>query len=542
MTAVFQKHPASRYILQDTFPRPAMTAAEPVDGIIPPSSSPPSHTNPSPADKKTLGQTGETFLYTSFYQHFIKRFFDILASGLGLLLLAPLFLYVARLIKNDSPGPVFYRAPRIGRNGKPFYMLKFRTMREEPLSYSGPRITANGDPRVTTLGKWLRDTKINELPQLINVFRGEMSLVGPRPEDPAILLHWPENDRKVILSVRPGVTSPASVSYRDEENRLDGSNLMGNYLEKIAPDKQRLDRLYVRHHSFMTDMDVLFWTMIVLVPRIARQPDTEGLLFGGPFSRFARPYLSWTSIDFSISMLVCITVGLMWRVSVPLNIGWEVSLLVAFVISLLFTVSNSLLGLKRVEWSRSTSEDLIGLIFSGLLVTAVSILADLKLPQITLPDGFLIINGIFSTVGFVIARYRLRLLTGLASRWVRARGYGTGERVLIVGAGAGGEIASWLLRRADFRHLFRIVGYVDDSPHFQGMRFDGIPVLGTTQDISSLVAREDIGLICYAIEKISQQDQEHILGICRKSTARLVILSDVMHSMEKHFFVEPQSR
>ena len=533
MTTVSHHHPVTPGSFSDSLPKTAMNTQSPSGRF---------DTEPvRTARPATASRTGETALHITLYQRFIKRLFDITASGLGLLFLAPLFLYVARLVKRDSPGPVFYRAPRIGLRGKPFYMLKFRTMREEPLSYDGPHITASGDPRVTVLGKWLRDTKINELPQLINVFLGDMSLVGPRPEDPAIILHWPEHDRQVILSVRPGITSPASISYRDEENRLDGSNLLGNYLEKIAPDKQRLDRLYVRHHGLMTDLDVLFWTLIVLIPRISRQPDTEGLLFGGPFSRIARPYLSWTTIDFTISLLVCITVGLIWRASVPLNIGWDVSLLLAFSISLLFGISNSLLGLKRIEWSRSTPEDLIGLLFSGVLVTAISILADMKLPLIKLPDGFLIVNGIFSTVCFVIARYRLRLITGLASRWVRTRGYGTGERVLIVGAGAGGEIATWLLRRADFRHLFRIVGYVDDSPHFQGMRFDGIPVLGTTADIQGLVRREDIGLICYAIEKISEQDQDLIFSTIRKTTARLVILSDVMRSMEKHFFVEKQS-
>jgi lipopolysaccharide/colanic/teichoic acid biosynthesis glycosyltransferase len=208
--------------------------------------------------------------HKSPYTRILKRVFDIFVSAMGLLLLSPFFVLFAILIKYDSPGPVFFRGPRLGKNGKIFNILKFRTMYERPESYQGFRITARGDDRITRLGKWLRDTKINELPQLWNVLIGEMSLVGPRPEDPKLAEVWPAEVRAEILSVRPGITSPASISYHDEEKLLSQDNLMGDYVENILPDKLRLDRLYVRHYSFLTDLDAIFWTGIVLLPRIDR--------------------------------------------------------------------------------------------------------------------------------------------------------------------------------------------------------------------------------------------------------------------------------
>ena len=476
-------------------------------------------------------------LLRAWYTRLAKRAMDLFGSALGLLLLWPLFLAVAIIIKRDSPGPVFFRGPRMGRGGRVFQILKFRTMNECAESYAGPKITAEGDERITPLGKWLRDTKLNELPQLWNVLVGEMSLVGPRPEDPEFAARWPEEARREILSVRPGITSPASISYHDEEKQLSPDNLMGDYLEKIAPDKMRLDRLYVRHHNLMTDLDAIFWTLIVLVPRVSIQPKSEGQLFGGPFTRLLRPLMNWTVIDFVIALLGAGLVGLFWRLFRPLHIGWDRAFWVAFGIALLFSLFNSLIGLKRVEWSRATPEDALGIALSVVLVVASSILFEMALSGLGIPSGYIIVAGAVIGAGFMVARYRLRLVTGLASRWVNLRrtGFGVGERVLVVGAGAGGELVTWLLRRPDFNHLFSVHAYVDDDPSKQGMRYDGVPVLGTPADIPALVEREDIGLVVYAINKVSKADRERILAACRQAEVRLVVLSDVLRSIETHF-------
>ena len=425
-----------------------------------------------------------------WYSYAAKRLVDILAAALGLLVLSPFFAFIGLLIKRDSPGPVFYHGPRLGKDGRIFQILKFRTMREEPASYAGPCITGQGDPRITSLGKWLRDTKLNELPQLWNVLVGEMSLVGPRPEIPEIAAAWPEGARAEILSVRPGITSPASIAYHDEETRLNAARVMEDYRENIMPDKLRLDQLYVRHHTFITDLDSLFWTFVVLIPRLGEGKISEGWLFGGPLTRLLRRHLNWLLIDFLVAFFSIGLAGALWRLSGPLDIGLWSAINLAVVLAFLFGVFNTLLGLNKVAWSHAAAEDALRLFVSCGLVTAAIVLPQvIFLPEPYLPVPFMLTAGLLVLFGFVAVRYRLRLVTGLASRWITLRhsGFGAGERVLIVGAGEGGEFAAWLLRRTDFRGLYSVVGIVDDDPAKQGMRFDGHNVLGTTADIPELV-------------------------------------------------------
>lgn len=211
-----------------------------------------------------------------------RRLIDITISSIGLLLLSPLFIWLAWKIKRDSPGPIFYRGPRLGRGGNIFYMFKFRTMYEDSHSYTGPRLTTVDDPRVTPLGRWLRDTKLNELPQLWNVLAGEMSLVGPRPEDPEIGARWPRKIRDELLSIRPGITSPASVRYHHEETLLQSGNLMQSYFSSILPTKLRLDQLYVRRRSLLLDLDVIYWTFRILLPRQTSYAQEPNRMFKMP--------------------------------------------------------------------------------------------------------------------------------------------------------------------------------------------------------------------------------------------------------------------
>jgi len=465
------------------------------------------------------------------FSRFLKRAVDICVALVGLVLLSPLFLMIAGMIQHESQGPVFYRGPRLGRGGKVFGILKFRTMREEQASYEGPAITARDDPRITPLGKWLRDTKLNELPQLWNVLAGEMSLVGPRPEDPDVALTWPEEVRQEILSVRPGITSPATVAYHDEEKLLQAASVMDEYIENILPDKLRLDQLYVRHHTFIADLDALFWTFVILIPRLGDHKISEGWLFGGPVTRLVRRYVSWAAIDFLAAIASITIAGVLWRLTGPLDIGVWRSAQLAVLLALLFGFFNTLLGLRAVEWSRAAAEDAFRLVISCLLVISmVVLLQSLTDPEHHIPLRFLFTAGLLVLVSFIAVRYRLRLLTGLATRWINLRqgGAGTGERVLVVGAGSGSEFVTWLLRRAEFKGMYTLVGIADDAPAKQGLRFDGVKVLGTTADIPELARRYDIGVIFYTISKISEADSQRILSTCRRTGLHLVRLPDVL--------------
>jgi len=192
----------------------------------------------------------------------IKRMFDLFVALMGLFLTWPLLAIIAIAVKLDSPGPVFFRGQRVGRFGHRFSMYKFRSM-VAGAARKGPGITASGDARVTRIGKILRRTKLDELPQLINVVRGEMSLVGPRPEDPRyVALYTPEQRR--VLSVRPGVTSMASVKYRNEEAILSQGNLDDVYVNKVMPEKLAVDLAYLDEQTFWRDLGVLGLTLLAL--------------------------------------------------------------------------------------------------------------------------------------------------------------------------------------------------------------------------------------------------------------------------------------
>ena len=190
-----------------------------------------------------------------------KRLFDIVCAGLGLVLLSPLLLAVAVWIKLDSRGPVMFRQERVGRFGAPFRIHKFRTMRVDAPRL-GPQITIGDDARITRSGRWLRATKVDELPQLWDVLRGAMSLVGPRPEVPRYVALYPVALRDVVLSVRPGITDPASLSFRNESELLArAADPEREYVEVVMPMKLGLAADYVRNASLAGDIRLILATL-----------------------------------------------------------------------------------------------------------------------------------------------------------------------------------------------------------------------------------------------------------------------------------------
>ncbi len=196
----------------------------------------------------------------------IKRLFDIAVSLLALIVFGPLLAVIALLIRVDDGGPVFYRGTRVGRFGVLFQMYKFRTMIVNA-ELSGPSSTAANDPRLTRLGRSLRRYKLDELPQLINVIKGEMSLVGPRPQVEWAVKKYSDEERE-ILDVRPGITDYASIRFRNEDEILRGSADPDlTYLEKIAPEKNRLALEYARRHSFLLDLKILANTVLAILGR-----------------------------------------------------------------------------------------------------------------------------------------------------------------------------------------------------------------------------------------------------------------------------------
>lgn len=194
-----------------------------------------------------------------------KRLFDLLVATAALALLWPLLLAVALWIKLDSPGPVFFRQERVGRHGRLFRIHKFRTMVADAPARGAP-LTVGADPRITRAGRWLRGARLDELPQLLDVLAGTMSLVGPRPEVPRYVAHYPPALRERVLSVPPGITDPSSLAFIDEAELLArADDPEREYIEVVLPRKLAAAADYAQHASVWTDLKVLLRTVAVLL-------------------------------------------------------------------------------------------------------------------------------------------------------------------------------------------------------------------------------------------------------------------------------------
>jgi lipopolysaccharide/colanic/teichoic acid biosynthesis glycosyltransferase len=192
----------------------------------------------------------------------IKRLFDFLSALIGIIFLSPVFLIAGIAIKLTSPGPIFHRGKRVGLNGKLFTPYKFRSMITDAAA-TGQSITTKNDPRITWIGRLLRRTKVDELPQLINVLKGDMSLVGPRPEDPRYVAQY-TLEQKRVLSVRPGITSAASFAYRREEQMLTGPNWEKVYCTEVLPRKLAIDLDYFSKRTLLSDLVLIVRTILSL--------------------------------------------------------------------------------------------------------------------------------------------------------------------------------------------------------------------------------------------------------------------------------------
>lgn len=210
-------------------------------------------------------QECERFIQQGSYQY-LKRALDLIGSGLALVLLSPLFLCAALVVLLDSRGPVLFRQDRVGRSGKHFKIIKFRTMAVSKPG-DGPQVTSAVDSRMTRAGRIMRKMKLDEIPQLINVFLGQMSFVGPRPQVPRYVDNFPQQLKPIILSSKPGITSPATILFRFEEKILAGKdNVEDYYIQRVVPVKSLIDAEYVLAMSLRLDLMTLsqtFWLMFI---------------------------------------------------------------------------------------------------------------------------------------------------------------------------------------------------------------------------------------------------------------------------------------
>jgi len=311
---------------------------------------------------------------------------------------------------------------------------------------------------------------------------------------------------------------------------------MDAYLRKILPDKLRLDQLYVQNRSFLTDLDVIAMTAVVFLPRLRGEEIPESQLLSGVFYRFVHFNFTWFITDVLVSVIAVGLSGIVWRISTVINLGIPIYLVVALAIAIVNSIINSVIGLPRITWKTASPTYVIDIGLSvGLTMLLFWIVTRLWLTEPWIPFSLIWLIGCMMYIGLVAIRYRERLFTGLANRWLIMRGgkASFAERILIVGAGELGELALWLLQRSKLAGLFGVVGLVDDDPRKHGEWLQECRILGSTRDIPALVEKHKINILVYAIANISPEENNRIMETCRATNARLIIIPDLVKVLDK---------
>jgi FlaA1/EpsC-like NDP-sugar epimerase/lipopolysaccharide/colanic/teichoic acid biosynthesis glycosyltransferase len=421
----------------------------------------------------------------------MKRTFDVCMAALGLLLTAPLLTLISVLVKLDSPGPVIFRQVRVGQGFRPFAIQKFRTMAVDTPGASLP-LTVGQDPRITRIGRILRKFKLDELPQLLNVLKGDMSFVGPRPEVPRYVERL-RSDFSEVLSVRPGITDLASLRYIDEATLLAYSaNPEEEYQLKVLPEKLRLAKLYIRHMSLRLDLAIVIQTLLHIarlpvvvftLPELKAAVDDSSL--ASPWTSLSSFILKWRRPIVVVLDVVLIILAnyfafvLRYDGNIP---DGEIHTFEQTVLALVAIrgVAFALFGLNEGLWRYTSIWDLQN-IMAGVLTSTVVFYGWVH--------GIMGISSYPRSIFAIDAILLIGFLAGvrLSSRVLRDKPiFQKKRKVLVVGAGDSGER---VVREMKTRTVFNCqpIGFVDDNSSLLNQRIHGVKVLGTVQDLPRLV-------------------------------------------------------
>lgn len=459
----------------------------------------------------------------------LKRLFDALAAGAGLVVLAPLFLVLAILIKLDTPGPVFYRQRRVGLHGRHFRIFKFRTMSVQQAP-GAAEITVAGDSRITRTGRWLRRWKLDELPQLIDVLRGSMSLVGPRPEVPRYVEHYPPEWRERLLSVRPGITDFASVRYRDENELLArAENPEREYIDVVLPAKLRYALHYVDNPSLASDLRVLGLTLrTVFAPRLPSPwsilPMKESRIWPwldrvmsalGPRNR------AFATLADGLVVLAC------WHITYLFRLGFErwqpgrpwYDDYVSFSVVAAYLLAMAVTGVPRGLWRFFGFDDFkriaVGCLLAGLISASAVLMAQL----VGVARAVLVLHPLFCILALSLLRMGYRML------WEHARACASGvdgeqRRAIVLGAGdAGRRVVSTLHRRDGWT----ILAVLDDDRAKWGLRIAGVGIEGGIGDLVLPHVLAGATHVIVALPGATPEHQARVLELARQTG--LVVMS-----------------
>lgn len=443
------------------------------------------------------------------------RILDIVISLIGLFLLLPILPWVALLIKLDSNGPVFYRCPRIGRGGNVFQMYKFRTMYETPINL-GPSISPGGDPRVTPVGRVLRRLKLNEFPQFINVFIGDMTLIGPRPEAPDLAAAYPEEAKK-IFSVKPGLAGPNQILGRNEEELFPpGVDPVKYYIEHLLPRKLPLDLAYIDDNSFFKNLKYLFLSVkVTLTGAISRQHlvDNRSQIY------LMLADTGFCLLSFSLAHVLRFEGFSLHpqenKVFLQL-LPWVV--LIRIPVFIYFGFYHALIRHLSFEDIKSVFK---GVTLSSIFLMGFSFVFGLLFYKMKFGVGSSSIShysrGVFLIdwfcLTFLLTGYRF-LLKKLYRKWYYPISAEAHKRVLIWGAGDAGELCLRYLKKEKITQ-YEVVGFIDDERQKRHRRMSNVKVLGDRHHLKILAQLYKVEEVFVAMPSASEVELKQVIDICR---------------------------
>lgn len=480
----------------------------------------------------------------------LPRVLEVAVAVAALIIFSPIIGLAAVAIVLTSRGPALFRQQRVGINGTLFQLIKLRTMR---LSQEGPQITAANDARVTSVGRFLRATKIDELPQLWNVVRGDMSLVGPRPE----VLRYVDRESalwRTVLQAKPGIADPMTVRLRNEEELL--AQLNGSrerfYIDVLQPYKLKGYEEYLRQRSWRSDVEVLVDTAIaVLLPgrfppptldeivqsaegkvaSISPSPLTERLRAGVSWLQPSRLLIRQTQWALDILMLCAsflLAYLLRFDFAVPPEDARKAILQLSFVVVIQFSAL-ILTGVYSFVWRYVGMAEVRTFLMAALLSGVPLILVRLTLPadfrQFQVPLSITLMDSVFAFAGVL----GLRVIRRAIHEYLRKKRNGavsdgeTKKKVLLIGAGRAGMIAAREILSVRDSNL-DIKGFVDDDPNKQGSVIQAIKVLGSTNDLAKLVRDHDIDHVVISIAKASRRDFRRLLDVCERVPVKVRVM------------------
>lgn len=474
----------------------------------------------------------------------LPRWFEMPVALLFLILISPLFVLIALAIKLTSKGSVLFRQERVGRYGNPFTLFKFRTMRD---SNDGPQVTVKKDKRITWIGSILRRTKVDELPELWNIVRGDMSIVGARPEVPKYVSIdnplWCE-----VLQSRPGITDPVTLRLRNEEEMLaTAKDPVKYYLEVLQPEKLKGYLSYLRARTWKTDLRVIKDTLVAIVFPFESPPpileEEHATIEIQHQQTFIRSFIGFGRLrmlaDVSILIFAFIFSYLLrFEFSIPKELFREALLQLAVVVTFQYFILH-ISGISKFIWRYISLEELgtfiRAAIFSGLPFIVFRLLKLDFLTELRVPLSITLMDSLYAFGGLMGIRILRRLMfERYAKRKISTKNLSANRKsVFLIGAGRSGQIAAKeIMGRGDSN--FIIEGFIDDDPLKQGKVIMGIKVCGTTKDLSHLSKASGVENAILTIAHAREEDLQRIISACEEAELNLRIMPGLYKLLDEN--------